>query len=437
MASSVEHKKPLFRNINAEEDDPEVTEIESLCVNCEKQGMTRLFFTKIPFFREVIVSSFKCEHCGNSNAELQPAGRIQDKGVKYTVRITNVKDLNRQFVQTDTATVSIPELDFEAPPNKGALTTVEGIIDRVIEGLNQDQILRRIQHPDDAAKIDTFIGKLEQLKTCQQPFHMVVDDPSGNSFIENPFAPSSDPESKVVHYKRTKAQDAALGLQEQVEEAPREDAPQEFHAKDEVLMFPSNCPGCNSPCQVNMKLVAIPHFKEVVIMALNCDACGLRDTEVKGGGGIESKGRKIILKITDVSDLSRDVLRSEMCCVNIPELDFSTEMSGSAGKFTTLEGLLDDLTTQLRATNPFMMGDSGQKDKISQIDEFCDKLDKIKSGENLDVHIVLDDMTGNSYLQNLYAPESDPNMTVDEYERTFEQNEELGLNNMNTENYQG
>ncbi|WAR05600.1 ZPR1-like protein [Mya arenaria] len=274
MASSVEHKKPLFRNINAEEDDPEVTEIESLCVNCEKQ------------------------------------------------------DLNRQFVQTDTATVSIPELDFEAPPNKGALTTVEGIIDRVIEGLNQDQILRRIQHPDDAAKIDTFIGKLEQLKTCQQPFHMV-------------------------------------------EEAPREDAPQEFHAKDE----------------------------EVVIMALNCDACGLRDTEVKGGGGIESKGRKIILKITDVSDLSRDVLRSEMCCVNIPELDFSTEMSGSAGKFTTLEGLLDDLTTQLRATNPFMMGDSGQKDKISQIDEFCDKLDKIKSGENLDVHIVLDDMTGNSYLQ--------------------------------------
>ena len=51
------------------------------------QGVTRLFLTKIPFFREVIVSSFACESCGMQNAELQPAGRIQDKGCIYTVSI--------------------------------------------------------------------------------------------------------------------------------------------------------------------------------------------------------------------------------------------------------------------------------------------------------------------------------------------------------------
>jgi len=44
-------------------------------------------------------------------------------------------------------------------------------------------------------------------------------------------------------------------------------------------------------------------------MALNCDACGLKDSEVKSGGGIEPKGRRIRLKLTDVTDLSRDVLR--------------------------------------------------------------------------------------------------------------------------------
>lgn len=38
-------------------------------------------------------------------------------------------------------------------------------------------------------------------------------------------------------------------------------------------------------------------------------------------------------------------------------------------------------------------------------------------------------------LRNLYAPDPDPNMTVEDYERTFEQNEELGLNDINTENY--
>lgn len=38
-------------------------------------------------------------------------------------------------------------------------------------------------------------------------------------------------------------------------------------------------------------------------------------------------------------------------------------------------------------------------------------------------------------LQNVYAPDSDPEMTVERYERSFEQNEELGLNDMKTENY--
>lgn len=44
-------------------------------------------------------------------------------------------------------------------------------------------------------------------------------------------------------------------------------------------------------------------------MASSCDACGVRDSEVKSGGGIEPMGRKIRLKLTDVSDLSRDVLK--------------------------------------------------------------------------------------------------------------------------------
>jgi zinc finger protein len=51
-----------------------VDEIESMCINCEEnvctkssqltQGTTRLLLTKIPFFREVILMSFSCPHCG-------------------------------------------------------------------------------------------------------------------------------------------------------------------------------------------------------------------------------------------------------------------------------------------------------------------------------------------------------------------------------------
>ena len=66
---------------------------------------------------------------------------------------------------------------------------------------------------------------------------------------------------------------------------------------------------------------------------------------------------------------------------------------------------------------------------------FNDKLDEIISGKAVGSRIVLDDPAGNSYLQNVYAPESDPEMEVVYYVRTFEHNEELGLNDMKLENY--
>ncbi len=63
------------------------------------------------------------------------------------------------------------------------------------------------------------------------------------------------------------------------------------------------------------------------------------------------------------------------------------------------------------------------------------KLKAVKSAER-PFTLILDDPLANSYLQNLYAPDPDPNMTIEEYERTWEQNEELGLNDMKVEGYE-
>jgi zinc finger protein len=68
--------------------------------------------------------------------------------------------------------------------------------------------------------------------------------------------------------------------------------------------------------------------------------------------------------------------------------------------------------------------------------KFLDKLEQVMSLE-IKCTLILDDPLGNSYLQNLYAPEPDPAMTIEEYKRTFEQNEALGLNDMRLENYEG
>lgn len=52
------------------------------------------------------------------------------------------------------------------------------------------------------------------------------------------------------------------------------------------------------------------------------------------------------------------------------------------------------------------------------------------------VTIILDDPAGNSYVQTLTDDRSlDDRLTIERYTRSFEQNEELGLNDIKTENY--
>lgn len=52
------------------------------------------------------------------------------------------------------------------------------------------------------------------------------------------------------------------------------------------------------------------------------------------------------------------------------------------------------------------------------------------------VTVILDDPAGNSYVQALTDDGSlDDRLFIERYTRSFEQNEELGLNDIKTENY--
>ena len=269
------------------------------------------------------------------------------------------------MVKSDSATARIPEVDFEIPAytQKGSLSTIEGLLDRAVSGLEQEQPARRATAPEVAQKIDEFIGKLKRLKEVADEFTLIIEDPSGNSFVENPVAPQKDEALTVTRFKRTPQQDEQLGIQAGDDLEEDEPAGDDLDSmRNEVLKFNTNCPECNAPASTNMKLVQIPHFKEVIIMATNCEACGHRTNEVKSGGATEELGTRINLHLTDPSDMSRDLLKSETCSVLIPELEFELGMAALGGKFTTLEGLLSDIKNLIVSKNPFICGDSGSGD---------------------------------------------------------------------------
>ncbi|XP_076761395.1 zinc finger protein Zpr1 [Xylocopa sonorina] len=435
-----EKPKPIFRDLKADDPEPETTEIESLCVNCAKNGVTRLLLTKIPHYKDIVVMSFDCENCGYQNNEIQNSGKIAEKGIRITLQVKSPRDLNRQVVKSDYTSIKIPSLDFEIPSRsqKGEITTIEGIIERSINGLEQDQPERREKFPNSAVQIDQFLEKLRKLKSLEEPFSMIFEDISGECHVENPKAPLKDEGCTITQFKRTKDQNHILGIYtEETEDTllkPIKEGEYPLEQiEGEVLSFKTNCPECNCPCETNMKMTNIPHFKEVVIMATVCESCGHRTNEVKSGGGIEPLGVKIEVTVAGKEDFSRDLLKSETCHMQIPELELEIGPAALGGRFTTVEGILVAVKEQLSSSTAFT-GDSSDPETIKRMEIFISHLGEVLEGRRK-VTLVLDDPAGNSYIQSLSDEGLDSGLKITKYERSFDQNEELGLNDMKVEDY--
>ena len=162
-------------------------------------------------------------------------------------------------------------------------------------------------------------------------------------------------------------------------------------------------------------------------MSTSCDHCGYRDNEVKSGSAISAHGRKLTLHVQDSEDLSRDILKSESAGLSIPEIDLYLAPGTLGGRFTTLEGLLQNVYDELYE-KVLMRGDSAAKDDVNKFESFLGKLKRAISAEACPYTVILDDPLANSYIQNPYAPDPDEQLESETYERSWEQNEVLGLN---------
>lgn len=253
------------------------------------------------------------------------------------MKCTTREDLNRQLVKSEFATLQIPEYELTLPPGKGQLTTIESIISHTIEDLEFEQPVRQHTTPELHLKIEEILERLRGIveqkegpsnEKLEKTFTVKLDDPSGNSFIEAKGG-FEDPKWSKREYKRTAEQNEFLGLAGKAETGenastattngvliPTVNAANEktltddyVNKPEDVYSFPDICSSCGAHLETFMKTVDIPHFKEVVLMSTNCHSCGYRDNEIKSGGAIAPQGRKITLKVEDIEDLSRDILK--------------------------------------------------------------------------------------------------------------------------------
>ncbi len=404
--------------------------------------------------------SFYCDNCHSKNTEIQSAGEIQERGTRYTLTLDNLDDAERQVVKSDTAVLRIEDLDIEIPPGRGKLTNVEGILEEVRRDLEDGQKSRKKNDPELFEKIDAIVQPLlKMMLGTRYPFTITLDDSAGNSWIE----PSpGDSSTKYIskEYARTPQQNTTLGLGDdgqneqasgtQSETLKPVSVPQIQTGDEEgggmedvdildgkMYTLPCSCPGCGKPAYMNLQMVKIPYFKEVVVNAVVCPACGYKTSDVKTGGEIPGKGQRIWLEVQDPMDLRRDILKSETCLLKVPECMVEVVPGTMGGRFTTVEGILTQIRDDLHSSifdlddQEGQGGDSMPEEKKKGWNVFFTQLDKAIKAE-IQYTILLEDPLANSYVQSLTAPDPDPQIRTEDYERTAEEEEELGLTDART-----
>ena len=581
--------------------------------NKDMDCVTMIYPTTIPGFREIVCMTTSCNNCHYKNTQVTNCGKYQLYGQKLILTIPKLSKLNekqsdnniplshffnRQIIKSDTATIYIPTLhnglEIPCTTQQGCITTIEGILTTTMKHLQMQQsdrlldcneigdltifyncqtVIQQIQtllnlaygeiHNEKEEEQETVVGDDENsdgdeassssLSSSLFPFVFIVDDPSGNSYIENPYAPKHDPYVQTIQYQRTRQQDIELlGLLQVPSQQPSQ--PQSLqttnqfatksshddvvvhdsNVKDdttpnpntnmvdddetdeddiidrykEIMIFPNTtCPNCYSTdkCETKMlptkDIISIPHFKECILMCVSCENCGYKCNEIKsyGNGSIPSMGTKLTLFINSVQDLKRDVIKSDTCSIQLPDLDIELVHGRSiASSYTTIEGLLRNIYDQLYQHNPFHTGDSSSlsvstlthtttltttsttpggssSTRSTYYMSILDKLQEIANGnqEYMPCTLILMDPLGNSCigprpsslststpsLGHENSRSSDPttnsknivggatakedvfdindlNLLVEEYERTHEENESLGLNDIRTEGYE-
>jgi zinc finger protein len=210
--------------------DGQIYEIPSLCPGCSKDCTVNIKKVNIPHFKEVIIMSTVCEHCGYTTREVKTGGEIPDKGQRITLHVENVADLSRDILKSETAALKSPELGLEVQPGTlgGRFTTVEGLLTQVRDQLHGqifdtgsrsgggvDSLAAGDSMPTDSKrKWDVFFHKVDQAINAEMAFSIVLEDPLANSYVQSlaEQADQDDAQLRKVYYERTEEEIDDLGL---------------------------------------------------------------------------------------------------------------------------------------------------------------------------------------------------------------------------------
>ncbi len=147
------------------------------CPVCGDELEVTLYSYKVPYFGDVILEAGKCRKCGFrwSDVGMVSAGKPK----RIVVNVNDPEDLNALVIKSARASIRIPELGVEVSPGpaaKGYITTIEGILQRVLDHVPSECF-------DSRSKCFRKVREIEDALRGLKKFRLIIEDPVGRSAV--------------------------------------------------------------------------------------------------------------------------------------------------------------------------------------------------------------------------------------------------------------
>lgn len=148
--------------------------LEEKCPNCDNMMETMYYLYDSGITGKLWLIVSQCPHCSYRTSHVRPYEERKE-GYKIELHVESDEELNVLVYRSGNASLKIPELGVEVEPmgfSQGDITTVEGYLEKIIDLVK-------------GVSPDSDISLIERAKKGEVPFTLILEDPSGLSFIKS------------------------------------------------------------------------------------------------------------------------------------------------------------------------------------------------------------------------------------------------------------
>jgi len=163
--------------------------IRAPCPQCSEEIEYLYKTVEIPYFSDALITTVICGSCGFRSVDVMILG--ENEPARYTLAVSSPEDMEGRVVRSTTGTIEIPELGILVEPGpicEGFITNVEGVLVRI-----EDVIDRVISwsEGEELERAHELRARIEEMRSGNVPFVLVIQDEDGNSAIIHPNAEKS------------------------------------------------------------------------------------------------------------------------------------------------------------------------------------------------------------------------------------------------------